>query len=170
MSRALIDLQGVSKTFVQGSQTVYALRDVDLTLGAGELHVVYGRSGSGKTTLLNVVGGLELPDEGSVHVAGEDMTALDDEGRVALRREKLAFVFQAFGLLPILSAEENVEVPLRLRRAEPHGAPRPGQGAARSGGPLRPGSASAGGAVGRRAAAGGDRKGACQPTDGPRRR
>ena len=119
MSRALIDLQGVSKTFVQGSQTVYALRDVDLTLGAGELHVVYGRSGSGKTTLLNVVGGLELPDEGSVHVAGVDMTALDDEGRVALRREKLAFVFQAFGLLPILSAEENVEVPLRLRRADP---------------------------------------------------
>ncbi len=74
------------------------------------------RSGSGKTTLLNVVGGLDRPDAGSVVVDGTEVTALDDDGLSRLRREKVAYVFQTFGLIPVLSAAENVGVPLRLAR------------------------------------------------------
>ena len=75
-----------------------------------------GRSGSGKTTLLNIVGGLDRPDAGTVVVDGTDVTALDEDGLSRLRREKVAYVFQTFGLIPVLSAAENVGVPLRLAR------------------------------------------------------
>jgi putative ABC transport system ATP-binding protein len=73
-----------------------------------------GRSGSGKTTLLNVVGGLDTPDGGTVHVAGQDVTAMGERTRMRLRRETVAYIFQSFGLLPVLSAAENVGVPLRI--------------------------------------------------------
>src|SRR4051812_9391251 len=75
-----------------------------------------GRSGSGKTTLLNMLGGLDRPDSGTVQVDGVEVTELDDGGLSALRRESVAYVFQSFGLLPALTAAENVGVPLRLRR------------------------------------------------------
>nr|WP_218123869.1 ABC transporter ATP-binding protein [Quadrisphaera sp. DSM 44207] len=75
-----------------------------------------GRSGSGKTTLLNAVGGLDRPDAGTVAVAGREVTSLDEAGLVRLRRDVVAFVFQSFGLVPVLSAAENVGIPLRLRR------------------------------------------------------
>jgi putative ABC transport system ATP-binding protein len=92
-----------------------ALRPVDLELQAGRLHAITGPSGSGKTTLLHVLAGLELPDAGSVTVDGVELTTLDRAARAALRREKIAYVGQQSGLVPHLSALENVELVLALR-------------------------------------------------------
>ena len=97
-----------------GRPVVHALRGVNVSVASGELVCIRGRSGSGKTTLLNVLGGLDRPTSGRVVVAGHEITSLGEAELVALRRGTVAFVFQTFGLLPILSAAENVEVPLRL--------------------------------------------------------
>jgi putative ABC transport system ATP-binding protein len=88
-------------------------------IGRGELTVVHGRSGSGKTTLLNMIGGLDRPTHGRVWVDGAEVSAMGEDELVRLRREKIGFVFQAFGLVPILTAAENIEVPLRLRNEHP---------------------------------------------------
>lgn len=112
---ATVRVRGVRRTFGSGRAAVHALRDVSLDVGAGELVALVGRSGSGKTTLLNLVGGLDRPDAGSVLVGDIDVSALDDGGLVRLRRDVVAFVFQTFGLIPVLSAAENVGIPLRLR-------------------------------------------------------
>ncbi len=112
----LVEVADVHRTFGRGAAAVHALRGVSLTVAAGELVALVGRSGSGKTTLLNLVGGLDRPDAGTVHVAGTDVGALDDDGLVALRRDVVSSVFQTFGLVPVLTAAENVGVPLRLRR------------------------------------------------------
>jgi putative ABC transport system ATP-binding protein len=93
---------------------VHALRDVSLTIHQGQLVAVCGRSGSGKTTLLNIIGGLDVPTSGSVLVAGHDITRMAERERMALRRDTVAFIFQSFGLIPMLSASENVGVPLRI--------------------------------------------------------
>jgi putative ABC transport system ATP-binding protein len=114
MSQVVLRVDDVTKTYRVGPTTVTALGGVSLAVAEGEFVVVQGRSGSGKTTLLNVVGGLERPDTGSVLLAGTDVWRADEDARARLRRTELAFVFQAFGLLPLLSAAENVEVPLRL--------------------------------------------------------
>jgi putative ABC transport system ATP-binding protein len=106
--------EGVTRTFGSGRTATQALRGVSFTVGAGQLVALRGRSGSGKTTLLNVVGGLDRPDGGVVRVAGHDVTAMSDHERMAMRRTSVAFVFQSFGLIPILSAAENVGVPLRI--------------------------------------------------------
>jgi putative ABC transport system ATP-binding protein len=119
MPEALVTLQGVSKEYGSGASTVHALRDVWLSLPAGVLCAVHGRSGSGKTTLLNMIGGLDRPTAGRVEVDGREVSSLGEEQLVEYRRDDVGFVFQAFGLIPILTAAENVEVPLRLRRAEP---------------------------------------------------
>lgn len=111
-------MEGVTKTFGSGEHRVVALDGVDLSLGEGEFCVVSGRSGSGKTTLLNVVGGLERPDSGLVEVVGRRIWEEDEEARSEVRRHGISFIFQAFGLLPQLSAFENVEVPLRLNGTE----------------------------------------------------
>ncbi|MBX9244976.1 ABC transporter ATP-binding protein [Actinotalea ferrariae] len=111
----MVSVRGVHRTYGSGRTAVHALRDVSFDVAPGELVALVGRSGSGKTTLLNVVGGLDRPDEGTVLVDGTEVTALDDGGLVRLRRDVLAFVFQTFGLVPVLSAAENVGVPLRLR-------------------------------------------------------
>jgi putative ABC transport system ATP-binding protein len=113
--RPLVEVAGVHRTYGTGSTVVHALRDVSLTVAPGELVALVGRSGSGKTTLLNVVGGLDRPDSGTVHVAGTEVTGLDDDGLVRLRRDVVAYVFQTFGLVPVLTAAENVGIPLRLR-------------------------------------------------------
>ena len=108
----MLSVRGVSRSF----GTVAALRDVSFDVEAGTMVALVGRSGSGKTTLLNVVGGLDRPDAGTVGVDGTEVTALDEEGLSRLRRETVAYVFQTFGLIPVLTAAENVGVPLRLRR------------------------------------------------------
>lgn len=112
-------LRGVCKTFGSGERAVHALRDLDLDVARGEMVAVRGRSGSGKTTMLHVIGALESLDAGSVTVEGRDVGALDEEGRLALRRDVVAYVFQSFALIPELTAEENVSIPLRLRRMPP---------------------------------------------------
>ena len=119
MPEALVTLEGVSKEYGSGASTVHALRDVSLSLPAGVLCAVHGRSGSGKTTLLNMIGGLDRPTAGRVEVDGREVSSLGEDQLVEYRRDDVGFVFQAFGLIPILTAAEKVEVPLRLRRAEP---------------------------------------------------
>jgi putative ABC transport system ATP-binding protein len=89
---------------------------VSLELNAGEMVALVGRSGSGKTSLLNIVGGLDRPDEGEVVIDGRKLSELGEAARQRLRREQIGFVFQSFGLLPFLSARENVGVPLRMLR------------------------------------------------------
>jgi putative ABC transport system ATP-binding protein len=110
--RPLLSIRGVSRRF--GS--VQALRDVSFDVETGTMVALVGRSGSGKTTLLNVVGGLDRPDTGTVEVDGTEVTGLDEEGLSRLRRDTVAYVFQTFGLIPVLTAAENVGVPLRMRR------------------------------------------------------
>ena len=111
----MVRVRALDKTYGARASSVHALRGVSCEVGAGELVALVGRSGSGKTTLLNMIGGLDRPDAGTVHVDGVEVTALDDAGLVRLRRERVAFVFQTFGLVPVLTAAENVGVPLRLR-------------------------------------------------------
>ena len=110
----VVRLRSVSRTYGAGAREVQALRDVAVEVDAGQVLAVHGRSGSGKTTLLNIVGGLDRADEGDVQVCGRDLTTSSDSQLTELRRTDVAFVFQAFGLLPVLTAAENVEVPLRL--------------------------------------------------------
>jgi putative ABC transport system ATP-binding protein len=107
------------RDYPSGESVIHALRGVHLIVARGELVAIRGRSGSGKTTLLNLVGGLDRPTSGRVVVDGAEVSAMSESRLVDFRRTTVAFIFQAFGLLPILSAAENVEVPLRLVRAEP---------------------------------------------------
>ena len=115
----MVAATGLSRDYPSGDTIIHALRGVDLEVARAELVAVRGRSGSGKTTLLNLIGGLDRPTSGQVVVDGEDVGAMSESRLVQFRRSTVAFIFQAFGLLPILSAAENVEVPLRLVRAEP---------------------------------------------------
>ena len=115
----IIELKDVTRTFGHGPAATTALRGVSLTVGEGELVALRGRSGSGKTTLLNIVGGLDSPDSGTVFVDGGDVTAMSERERVRLRRETVTYIFQSFGLLPVLSAAENVGVPLRIAGMAP---------------------------------------------------
>ncbi len=116
---AAVVVEHLSRTYPSRAGDVHALRDVSLTVPAGQLVALVGRSGSGKTTLLNCVGGLDRPTSGRIVVDGKEVTALNERGRTALRRDSIAFVFQTFGLVPMLSAAENVGLPLRLRRTSP---------------------------------------------------
>ncbi len=109
-----VSAEGITRTFGSGRTATHALRGVSFTVQAGQLVALRGRSGSGKTTLLNIVGGLDQPDSGSVRVADQDVTAMSEHDRLRLRRTSVAFIFQSFGLIPILSAAENVGVPLRI--------------------------------------------------------
>jgi putative ABC transport system ATP-binding protein len=112
----IVDVAGVSREFRSGSRVVHAVRDVSFTADQGELVAIRGRSGAGKTTLLNLIGGLDRPTSGRVMVAGRDITSAGEPELLALRRGTIGFVFQSFGLIPILSAAENVGVPLRLAK------------------------------------------------------
>lgn len=114
-----VSVQGLSRTYRSSGGDVHALADVTLDVPRGQLVALVGRSGSGKTTLLNCIGGLDRPTAGRVHVGEHEVTALDEAGRTRLRRDELAFVFQTFGLVPLLSAAENVGLPMRLRRVAP---------------------------------------------------
>ena len=109
---------GLERDYPSGDGVLHALRGVGLTVARGELVAVRGRSGSGKTTLLNLLGGLDRPTAGRVVVDGHEVSAMGERELVEVRRRIVAFIFQAFGLVPILTASENVEVPLRLVRAD----------------------------------------------------
>ncbi|AWT45974.1 MULTISPECIES: ABC transporter ATP-binding protein [Streptomyces] len=119
VTETMVRVEEVHKSYGREAAAVHALRGVSFEVGRGELVALKGRSGSGKTTLLNIVGGLDTPDRGRVTVDGSDLSALGEEGLLALRRDRIGFVFQSFGLIPILTAAENVGVPLRMRRADP---------------------------------------------------
>jgi putative ABC transport system ATP-binding protein len=112
----LVTVENVSRIYSSGAGEVHALRDVSFTIPEGELVALVGRSGSGKTTLLNCLGGLDQPNTGRIVIDGKDVTAMNENERTALRRDDVAFVFQTFGLVPMLSAAENVGLPLRMRR------------------------------------------------------
>jgi putative ABC transport system ATP-binding protein len=109
----------LSRDYPSGDGVLHALRGVNLSVGRGRLLAVRGPSGSGKTTLLNLLGGLDRPTSGRVVVDGREISSLGEGDLVEFRRRTVAFVFQTFGLVPILSAAENVEIPLRLVRADP---------------------------------------------------
>jgi putative ABC transport system ATP-binding protein len=115
----LVEVRDVTRTYGRGAMAVHALRTVSFTVAEGQLVAVRGRSGSGKTTLLNIVGGLDTPTRGTVQVAGRDVTAMTERERRLLRRSTVAFIFESFGLIPTLSAAENVGVPLRITGTEP---------------------------------------------------
>jgi putative ABC transport system ATP-binding protein len=111
---SLLEVRGLKKTYAQGKQAVDVLRGVDVTVEKGEFVAVVGPSGSGKTTLLQLVGGLDRPSAGNVTIGGESIETFSDARLSAFRRRKLGFVFQFFHLLPTLTAEENVCLPLLL--------------------------------------------------------
>jgi putative ABC transport system ATP-binding protein len=118
VTETMVRVENVHRSYGHGAAAVHALRGVSFEVPRGELVALKGRSGSGKTTLLNIVGGLDVPDEGRVSVDGLDLSELGEDGLLALRRERVGFVFQSFGLIPILTAAENVGVPMRLRRTD----------------------------------------------------
>ena len=109
---------GLGRRYGSGQTAVEALAGVDVEVRAGRLTVVRGPSGSGKTTLLNLLGGLDRPTSGRVLLGDDVLSELSEAELAASRRDRIGYVFQNFGLIPVLSAAENVEVPLRLRRME----------------------------------------------------
>jgi len=109
----------LTRTFSSSAGDVHACVGIDIEVRAGELVVVRGPSGAGKTTLLNLLGGLDRPTSGTVWLGDVEATALNEDELATLRRERLGFVFQSFGLIPILSAAENVELPLRIAKVPP---------------------------------------------------
>ncbi len=117
----ILEAADLVREYPSGDVTIRALRGIDLTASPGQLLAVRGRSGSGQTTLLNILGGLDRPTSGRVLIDGVEISAMSEEQLVDIRRRSVAFIFQSFGLVPILSAAENVEIPLRLVRAEARG-------------------------------------------------
>jgi putative ABC transport system ATP-binding protein len=111
----VIVLREVSKAFEEGGRRRQVLDRVDARIARGEIAVLLGRSGSGKSTLLNLVAGIDRPDGGVVEVDGVDLGSLDEEGRTRFRRDRIGFVFQFFNLVPTLTVEENVLLPLELK-------------------------------------------------------
>ncbi|WP_216627224.1 ABC transporter ATP-binding protein [Corallococcus exercitus] len=111
---AMVRLQGVSKTYRRGTVEVPVLEAVDLTIDTGAFEAFMGPSGSGKSTLLNLVSGLDRPTTGSVEVAGRDLAEMDDRALSDWRAAHVGFVFQLYNLIPVLTAAENVELPLLL--------------------------------------------------------
>jgi putative ABC transport system ATP-binding protein len=115
----MIELADIQRHFRVGDEIVHALRDVDLQLADGDYISVMGPSGSGKSTLLNILGLLDRPDAGSYRIDAVETTTLGEERRAALRRNSIGFVFQAFHLIPRLSAMENIELPMILAGIAP---------------------------------------------------
>jgi ABC-type lipoprotein export system ATPase subunit len=114
MGGATVVATDVSRRFQRGSDDVWAVHGVSLSVAPGEMVALVGRSGSGKTTLLNILAGLDRPTAGEVSIDGDRIDTMSEKELTELRRHKLGFVFQSFGLLPLLSAHENVELPLRI--------------------------------------------------------
>jgi putative ABC transport system ATP-binding protein len=110
----LVNVDSVEKVFHRGSEEIHVLKDLHLKVPAGEFLALMGPSGSGKSTLLNLIGGLDRPTKGSVSIDGEHVDELSDHSLAAWRARHVGFVFQLYNLLPVLSAERNVELPLLL--------------------------------------------------------
>jgi putative ABC transport system ATP-binding protein len=118
-SSHVVEAGGIVRRYGAGETAVHALRGVDLGIAGGRLTAVMGPSGSGKSTLMHILAGLDRPTEGSVTIAGQDITQLGDNDLTRLRREHIGFIFQFFNLLPMLTAEENVVLPLSLAGVKP---------------------------------------------------
>jgi putative ABC transport system ATP-binding protein len=115
----MIRLQGIERVFRVGEESVHALRGVSLDIAGGEYLSIMGPSGSGKSTLLNLIGLLDRPSAGRYELDGSDVTALGDDEQARVRREKIGFVFQFFHLVPRLTAEQNIELPMVLAGVDP---------------------------------------------------
>ena len=119
MSEPIIEVTGLVKTYDTGAILVHALRGVDLTVQKGEMVAIMGPSGCGKTTLLNCISGIDDPTEGRVVIEGTDIATLDDNAKTSYRAHRMGFIFQFYNLLPVLSAVENVELPLLVSGTPP---------------------------------------------------
>lgn len=115
MNEPIIRTQNLNRVFRVGGGDIHAVQDVSITIQPRIMTAIVGRSGAGKTTLLNLIAGLDTPTSGEVWIEGQNLFAMTEMQRIELRRQRLGFVFQSFGLLPLLSAAENVGVPLRMR-------------------------------------------------------
>lgn len=118
----VLETRQVRKSFGEGDAKVEALRGIDLGVNKGEMLAIMGRSGSGKSTLLTLLGGVDVPTGGQVLLEGTDLASMSDDERTLMRRRRIGFVFQSFNLLPILTAEENVALPLELDGVPPSDA------------------------------------------------
>ena len=114
---AIVEIKGVDKTYQQGKVFVHALKNIDLVIEKGSFAALAGPSGSGKTTLLNIIGGLDAPDHGEVRVNGNTYRDMTQTQMAELRLHRIGFVFQAYNLIPVLSAVENVEYVMQLQGA-----------------------------------------------------
>jgi putative ABC transport system ATP-binding protein len=118
-TESAVQATGIVRRYGAGETTVHALRGVDLGIAQGQLTAVMGPSGSGKSTLMHILAGLDRPTEGAVTIGGQDITTLSDNDLTLLRREHIGFIFQFFNLLPMLTALENVVLPLSLAGVKP---------------------------------------------------
>ena len=118
-SAPIVSTADLSRVYGEGETAVHALRDVTLAFPAGQFNAIMGPSGSGKSTLMHLLAGLDTPTTGSVVVDGQEIATLGDKGLTRLRRDRLGFVFQAFNLVPVLTAEENILLPLTLAGRKP---------------------------------------------------
>jgi putative ABC transport system ATP-binding protein len=116
MNGAMVQVHDLYRIYRTSGSEIHAVNGVSFEIARGKMTAIVGRSGAGKTTLLNLIAGLDQPTRGHVYIDGQDITLLSENEKVALRRDRLGFVFQNFGLLPLLSAAENVSVPLRMRQ------------------------------------------------------
>ncbi|HML24198.1 MAG TPA: ATP-binding cassette domain-containing protein, partial [Aggregatilinea sp.] len=115
----VISLAHVHRIYHLAGEDIHAVNDVTLDVWPRQMTAIVGRSGSGKTTLLNLMAGLDTPSQGDIWVLGRSLAQMDERERLDLRLKHLGFIFQTFGLMPLLSARENVGVPLRMRGADP---------------------------------------------------
>lgn len=110
----MVELKQVTKEFQEGSTRHVVLNRLDLSISDGEIVILYGKSGSGKSTLLNIISGIDTPDQGTVTIDGTDLTSLSERNRTLVRRRRIGFIFQFFNLVPTLSVQDNLRLPLEL--------------------------------------------------------
>jgi len=120
MAETVVQIKGLSKVFQRDSFSVAALENIDLTVESGEFLCLMGPSGSGKTTLLNIIAGIDQPTQGELRVLGQDVARMDEDRLATWRNVHVGFVFQTFNLIPVLTAYENVELPLLLTKLSSH--------------------------------------------------